>query len=302
MRIWLWIAPAVALAAADKVAVPAGLDAYLPAPESNPITREKVELGKRLFFEKQLSRDNSIACATCHDPQRAFTDERPVGVGVGGRTGNRRVPRIVNRGYGKSFFWDGRAASLEEQVLQPIQNPKEMDLTLVEVTARTGLPVETVRQALATYVRTILSGDAPYDRYLGGNPEALTAEQRAGLRLFRGKAGCTACHLGPNFTDERFHNTGIGWPHDEGRYGVTHAERDRGAFKTPSLREAARAAPYMHDGSLKTIEEVIDFYDQGGKPNPALDPEIRALKLTAEEKAALAAFLRALIGTVRDGM
>jgi cytochrome c peroxidase len=212
------------------------------------------------------------------------------------------VPRIVNRGYGKSFFWDGRAASLEEQVLQPIQNPKEMDLTLPEVKERTGLPVETVQQALATYVRTILSGDAPYDRYLAGDREALTPEQRAGLRLFRGKAGCTACHLGPNFTDERFHNTGVGWPRDEGRYAVTRAERDRGAFKTPSLREAARAAPYMHDGSLKTLEDVIDFYDQGGKPNPALDPEIRELKLTAEEKAALAAFLRALNGTVRDGM
>lgn len=290
------------LAAAGKLVIPAGLDAYLPVPEQNPITPEKVELGKKLFFDVRLSRDNTVACATCHNPKMGFTDDRPVSVGVAGRTGDRRVPRIVNRGYGKSFFWDGRAATLEDQVVQPLQNPKEMDLPLAEVTFRTGLPLEQVQQALAGYVRTILSGDAPYDRYLGGDRDALTTEQRLGLRLFRGKAGCTSCHLGPNLTDERFHNTGIAWPRDEGRYTVTKNDRDRGAFKTPSLREAARTPPYMHDGSLKTMEAVIDFYDQGGKPNPALDAEIRELRLSAEEKAALAAFLRALNGTVRDGL
>ncbi|MBI3472343.1 MAG: cytochrome-c peroxidase, partial [Candidatus Solibacter usitatus] len=124
MTFWPLLA-AAALAGADTLTIPAGLDAYLPVPGSNPLTREKVELGKRLFFDTRLSRDNTVSCATCHDPQKAFTDDRPVGAGVGGRSGDRRVPRIVNRGYGKSFFWDGRAASLEEQVLQPIQNPKE---------------------------------------------------------------------------------------------------------------------------------------------------------------------------------
>jgi cytochrome c peroxidase len=130
----------------------------------------------------------------------------------------------------------------------------------------------------------------------------LTAQQRAGLRLFRGKAGCAVCHVGPNLTDERFHNTGVGWPADEGRFAETRRGPDRGAFKTPSLREAARTPPYMHDGSLKSLEEVIDFYDKGGKPNPCLDPEIHALNLEPTEKAALAAFLQALNGTVRDGM
>ncbi len=293
---------AAALASAEKLAIPVGLDAYLPVPDHNPLTREKVELGKKLFFDTRLSRDQTVSCATCHIPESAFTDERPVGVGIAGRKGRRRVPRIVNRGYGKSFFWDGRAATLEEQVLKPIQDPNEMDLTLPEAAARTGLSVEAVQQSLASYVRTILSGDSPYDRYLLGDPAALAPQQRLGLRLFTGKAGCASCHIGPNLTDERFHNTGIGWPNDPGRFAVTGREPDRGAFKTPGLREVARTPPYMHDGSIRTLEEVIDFYDKGGKPNPAFDPEVRELRLTAGEKAALAAFLKALNGTLRDGM
>jgi len=301
MKLWMWLF-ASALAAAENITVPAGLDTYLPVPDTNPLTREKVELGRKLFSDQRLSRDNTVSCSTCHDAKRGFTDARPMSVGVDGRAGPRRVPRLLNRGYGKSFFWDGRAATLEEQVTQPISNPKEMDLPLKEASARVNLPVAMIEQALASYVRTILSGDSPYDRYLLGSGDALTAQQRLGLRLFRGKAGCAVCHVGPNLTDERFHNTGIGWPADEGRGAVTKREADRGAFKTPSLREAARTPPYMHDGSLATIEEVIDYYDQGGKPNPSLDPEIRELKLSADEKAALVAFLRALNGTVRDGM
>jgi cytochrome c peroxidase len=300
MSPWLLLLPIVL--AADTITVPAGLDAYIPVPDSNPLTREKVELGKKLFSDVRLSRDQSISCATCHNPKVAFTDTRTTSVGVEKRAGDRRVPRLVNRGYGKAFFWDGRAGTLEEQVLQPVENPHEMDLALGEAAKRTGLAVETMRQALSSYVRTILSGDSPYDRYLQGDRDALTTQQRLGLRLFRTKAGCTSCHLGPNFTDERFHNTGIGWPGDQGRFAVTKQEKDRGAFKAPSLREAARTPPYMHDGSLKTIEEVLDYYDKGGKPNPALDPEIRELHLTAEEKSALAAFLQSLSGTVRDGL
>lgn len=299
MKPWVLLIP-LALFAADRLKVPPGLDAYVPIPGSNPLTRDKVQLGKKLFSDPRLSRNYSLSCATCHNPALAFTDARPVSLGVANRAGERRVPRLVNRGYGKAFFWDGRAATLEEQVTQPIENPNEMDLSLPEAVARTGLTVETMRQALSSYVRTILSGGSPYDRYLQGDRDALTPHQRLGLRLFRTKAGCTSCHLGPNFTDESFHNTGIGWPRDAGRFSVTKQERDRGAFKTPSLREAARTPPYMHDGSLKTIEDVIDYYDKGGTPNPALDPEIRELHLTAEEKSALAAFLRSLIGTMQD--
>ena len=292
----------VAVAWAEKPPIPAGLDAYLPVPEDNPLTAEKVALGRKLFFDPRLSRDGTVSCATFHDPQMAFTDKRPVGVGIGGRVGNRRVPRISNRAYGRSFFWDGRAASLEEQVLQPIANPKEMDQTPAEAAAKVGLAVRELSRSLASYVRTILSGDAPFDRYMAGDRGALSEVQRFGLRVFRGKAGCTSCHLGPNLTDERFHNTGVGWPADQGRFAVTGTEADRGAFKTPSLRDAARAPPYMHDGSLATLADVIEFYDKGGKANPHLDAEIRPLGLTAEERAALSSFLEALNGTMRDGL
>ena len=285
-----------------KLEVPSGLDAYMPVPSGNPLSSAKVELGRKLFFDTRLSRDNTVSCGTCHDPKLAFTDTRKVARGIGGRTGDRRVPRIVNRGYGKTFFWDGRAATLEDQVIQPILNPKEMDFTPDEAAARVGIDKTELQQSLASYVRTILSGDSPFDRYLAGDSAALTEQQRAGLRLFRGKAGCAVCHLGPNLTDEKFHNTGIGWPGDVGRFTVSKRDQDRGAFKTPSLREAARTPPYMHDGSLASIEEVIDYYDKGGNPNPALDSEIHKLNLTAGEKSALIAFLQALNGTVRDGL
>jgi cytochrome c peroxidase len=298
---WLVLTVFTAFMAAE-LPIPMGLDAYLPVPEGNPLTREKVELGRKLFFDTRLSRDHTVSCATCHDPKLAFTDSRKVARGISGHLGERRVPRLVNRGYGTSFFWDGRAATLEQQVVQPVLNPKEMDMKVEDAAARVGLDVPTLQKALASYVRTILSGDSPYDRYLQGDREALTEQQRVGLRLFRGKAGCTSCHLGPNLTDERFHNTGIGWPNDAGRFTVTGKTDDRGAFKTPSLREAARTPPYMHDGSLSTLAEVIDFYDKGGNRNPHVDPEIREMRLTAEEKSALVAFLQALIGRVQDGL
>jgi len=275
---------------AEKPPVPTGLDAYLPVPDANPMTREKVELGKKLFFDPRLSRDGTVSCGTCHKPELAFSDARPRATGIEGRMGRRRSPRIINRAWGRSFFWDGRAATLEEQVLKPIADPNEMDLAVEAAAARVGLSVVALQHALSSYVRTILAGDSPLDRYLAGESTALNAGERQGLRLFRGKAGCAACHLGPNLTDEKLHVTGAGEP------------GDRGAFKTPTLREAARTPPYMHDGSLATLEDVIEFYDQGGKPHPQLDAEMRRLNLTSEEKAALAAFLRALNGVVRDGL
>jgi len=291
------------VSAFSELRVPAGLDAYIPVPETNPITKEGAQLGRSLFFDKRLSRDRSISCATCHDPKLGFTDARKVSVGVDGRVGDRRVPRIVNRAYGKSFFWDGRAATLEEQVVMPIVNPKEMDLNLDEAAKRVGIDVATLQRALATYVRTILSGDSPYDRYIQGDRGALTPEQKAGLQLFRGKAECASCHLGPNLTDERFHNTGIGRIEDEpGHFAVSKKPEHRGAFKTPSLREVARTPPYMHDGSLATIADVIDYYDKGGNANPNLDPDIHKLQLTLEEKKALAAFFNALSGKISDGL
>ena len=286
---------------AAVITIPLGLDLYLPAPEENPITAEKIELGRRLFHDRRLSRDQSISCASCHDPERAFSDDRPVAVGVFGRRGNRNVPAIINRGYGRAFFWDGHVDNLEEQVVQPILNPKEMDLTLAEASARIGLAPDEIANALATYVRGILSGGSPFDRFVYGDRDALTAEEQLGMQVFRGKGNCTACHAGPNFTDEKLHNTGVAW-REGGRGGrLADTGGGRGDFKTPTLREIARTAPYMHDGSLQTLEDVVDFYSDGARKNPYLDPELRPLKLTDDEKTALLAFLQSLTGKVSDG-
>ena len=306
----------------QRVDIPLGLDLHMPVPQDNPLTPEKVALGKRLFFDPILSRDRSVACVFCHDPGRAYTDGRAVAIGVFGRLGTRSAPTLVNRGYGASFFWDGRMPTLEQQVLQPIQDAKEMDLTLEEALARlkdhrdypglfqaafgSEVNVEGLSRALAGYLRTILSGDAPVDRYVNGDREALSEQARQGLNIFRGKGHCTTCHVGPTFTDERFHNTGVGWQDgrlsDAGRFEVSRKLEELGAFKTPTLREIRWTAPYMHDGSLATLADVVEFFDRGGNPNPYLDRELRPLHLSDDEKKALVAFLlEALSGDLSDG-
>jgi cytochrome c peroxidase len=189
--------------------------------------------------------------------------------------------------------------------LQPILNPIEMGLAEAEIEHRTGMKSADVTAALASFVRTIRSGDSRFDRYVAGRIESLSVLEKAGLQLFRGKGGCSACHIGPNFTDENFHNTGVAWRDDrltdEGRFAVSGASQDHGAFKTPTLREAARTAPYMHDGSLATLEDVVEFYSEGGRPNPNLDPQIRPRRFSVEEKRALIAFLKTLSGRVVEG-
>jgi cytochrome c peroxidase len=277
---------------AAAITVPLRLDFYLPTPEDNPLTPEKIEAGRRLFFDRRLSRDNSISCSSCHDPERAFSDGRPVAAGVFNRTGKRNSPALINRAYGRLFFWDGRITSLEEQVLKPIQDPNEMDMALAEASSRVGLGQREMSQALASYVRSILSGDSPFDRYLNGDRSGLTERQQAGLKIFRGKGSCIACHVGPNLTDERLHNTGVAW--HEGKLADLGA--GQGNFKTPTSRDISRTAPYMHDGSLATLEDVIEFYDRGGNQNPGLDREIRPLRLTVAESQSLIDFLRALNG------
>ena len=280
----------------ENLKVPLGLDLYLPVPEQNPLTPEKIELGRRLFFDRRLSHDGSIACASCHDPERGFSDGRPVAIGVYGRQGRRNAPTLINRGYGRSFFWDGRVSSLEDQVLKPIQDPNEMDMPLSDAADRVGLAPEEISRALASYVRSILSGDSPFDRFINGDRSALSAEQQAGLQLFRGKANCIACHVGPNFTDEKLHNTGVAWR--DGRFADAGA--GEGKFKTPTLREIVLTAPYMHDGSIATLEEVVGYYDRGGNRNPGLDQEIRPLHLSSTEKQNVIAFLRGLHGTTNE--
>ena len=298
-------------------------DMVVSVPVDNPLTVEKVALGRRLFFETALSNDRSVSCATCHDPTRAFADDRPLAVGVFGRVGKRHSPAIINRGFGRTQFWDGRVVNLDAQVLRPIEDRNEMDLALEEAITRLDAddyyrtafeavferPVSTedLGRALASYVRSIRSGSAPYDRFIDGDREALSPEQQRGLQVFRTKGRCSFCHREPTFTDERFWNTGVAWIaegadagtyRDEGRYAVSRIERERGSFKTPTLREVARTAPYMHDGSLATLEDVVEFYDKGGRPNRHLTPIIHQLGLTAEEKQALVKFLESLSGVV----
>lgn len=282
--------------AARAVAIPPGLDQYMPLPADNPLTIQKIERGRELFHDRRLSRDGSRACASCHDPARAFAGTDARSIGVFGRVGPRNVPAILNRGYGERFFWDGRISTLEEQVLQPIVNPVEMDLTLEEAEARVGLDADEISRLLASYVRSILSGDAPFDRFLLGDTAAMTEQQQQGLEVFRNKGNCVACHVGPNLTDESLHNTGVAYLNGE----PTDLGMGDGAFKTPTLREVARTAPYMHDGSLATLEEVVDFYSQGGRENPNLDREIAPRNFTESEGTSLVQFLGSLSGTVLE--
>ena len=287
-------------------------DKDLKVPASDPLTPAKASLGKRLFFDTRLSSDEWLSCASCHDPNHAFSEARKVSVGVRGQRGNRHAPTLLGRGFGESQFWDGRAASLEEQVLQPIVNPDEMGATIESVLQRLhqdppyrGLTQEGLARALASYIRTIRSEDSHYDLFLAGWSIVFSDLELEGLRLFRGKARCYLCHTGPQFTDESFHNTGVAWRdgalEDEGRGAVTGKSYHKGAFKTPTLREVGARGPYMHDGSLPTLEDVIDFYDGGGNQNPYLDENIVPLHLSDAEKKALLAFLRrGLSGSVRD--
>ena len=305
--------------------VPRGIHEPLKSPATNPLTPAKVALGQRLFSDKQLSRTSELSCATCHDPARAFSDTRTIAVGIAGRKGTRHSPAIINRGFGESFFWDGRAASLEEQVVMPIADRNEMDFSVAAVVSRLerdqsyktefaaafGRPLNErdLGYALASFVRSIVSGDSRVDRYLEGDERALSAMEVRGLRVFRGNGLCTTCHKGGNFTDEAFHNTGVAWAPDSsaaggrltdrGRAAVTNRSDDEGAFRTPTLREISRTAPYMHNGSLATLEAVVNFYEQGGRANPNLDPDLLPLRLTAADKAALVEFLKALAGSIR---
>jgi cytochrome c peroxidase len=304
----------IQIAAAAVLLIPAGLDLYMPVPESNPLEADTVARGRELFRDRRLSRDGSRSCASCHNPGRGFSDSRPIAVGVFNRRGRRNAPALINRGYGRAFFWDARSTSLEAQVLAPITDPNEMDLSLEEASARVGLPADEISRALASYVRSILSGDSRFDRFVNGDRHALSAEEQRGLQVFRGRGNCTACHVGPNFTDERTHNTGVAWRRTPAAGNVATAATNEplaaprdsgagnGAFKTPTLREIARTAPYMHDGSLRRLEDVVDFYERGGQPNLHLDAEIRPVRFTPDEKRALVVFLRTLSGEVQEGV
>lgn len=288
---------------------------YVPA--DNPLTKEKIELGRALFFDKRMSKDNTIACASCHMAKKGFADGMPVSTGIKGQKGGRSAPVSFNRVYSKVQFWDGRAATLEDQSIGPFTNPiehgfanhDEMVAKMKKVPGYRKLfqevfggeiTIQDVGRAVASFQRTILSGNSAVDKYdIGGDQDALSDSAKRGLELFRGKARCTRCHSGFNFTDEKFHNLGIGWDDnkvDLGRYMETKNPEDIGAFKTPTLREIARTAPYMHDGRFKSLEEVVKFYNQGGVKNPHQDNTIIPLEMTDDEQQDLVAMLKSLNG------
>lgn len=307
---------------ASTFQLPRGLSrSGLVIPPDNPMTAEKIELGQLLFFDQRLSVDDTVSCATCHAPELGFTDGRKASIGVRGQVTTRNAPTIINRAFSAAQFWDGRAPSLEAQVRMPLLNSVEMGMPSPEAMVAklsriagyqplfqrafgaAAINLDRLSQAIAAFERTALSGDSPFDRFQAGDKTAMSGAAQRGYALFREKARCEKCHIGFNFTDEKFHNLGVGWDaqtrkfSDEGRFTVTKNKEDRGAFKTPSLRGAlSHTAPYMHDGSQATLAEVIEFYDKGGVKNLYLDQEIKPLKLTAQEKADLLEFLKALEG------
>jgi cytochrome c peroxidase len=288
----------------------------------NPPTPERVRLGRWLFYDTRLSGDGTVSCATCHRPENAFSEPTPVSAGIRGQKGARKAPTFINQALTlyPHFFWDGRAGSLEDQALGPIANPIEMGSThesMIQTLSRVpgykpyfkeafgddSITKERVAQALAAYERTRMSGNSPWDRWrVNRDEQAVSAQVKQGHDLFYNKGRCNQCHLGNSFTDSSFHNLGVGWNPktktfaDLGRFVVTKKPMDRGAFKTPTLREVTKHPPYMHDGSQKTLHEVVEWYNRGGEKNPQLDPKMSPLHLTPQEIDALVAFMAALEG------
>jgi cytochrome c peroxidase len=325
--------------------------------KANPLTRAKVELGRQLYFDTRLSADATVSCASCHHPQEGFTRHTRFGVGITGLKGGRNSPVSYNRILSDAQFWDGRAGSLEDQAVGPIANPIEMGnkhegavTTLKTVPVyvaqfnavfpESGVTIDNVGKAIASFERTIVTGPTPYDyrdglkpfasleeedlvdlkdddpetwqRYLdlqeGAEANPMSASAVRGMSLFFSKeVGCSNCHVGANLADEKYHNLGIGMDAKEpdmGRFAETKDEKDKGAFKTPTIRNVALSAPYMHDGSLATLEEVVEHYNKGGTKNPWLSDKMPALKLNSHQKNDLVEFMRSVTGSyprIADG-
>ena len=325
--------PVMPAGESQAIEPPLGLPA-VAIPADNPPTAQTIALGRKLYYDKSLSVDNSIACASCHDPEAGFADPNQFSEGVGGELGGRQAPPVMNAAYFTTQFWDGRAASLEEQAGGPVENPIEMAFTHEGVVERLSddpvytelfneawgegpIVFEMVAKSIASFERTVLVGNSPFDRYMfGGDKEAMSAEAIRGLDVFTDpeKGNCEVCHEINEedgyalFTDNKFHNLGVGAELDGsladiGRFEVSQVETGKGAFKTPHLRNIADSAPYMHDGHLKTLKEVVDFYVGAGNSNDFRDEEIHELDhLSAEERADLSAFMEALSGEYPDNV
>lgn len=290
----------------------------LSIPTDNALTPARIELGKMLFFDPRLSGSQWISCASCHNPALGWSDGLPTAIGDGMKTLPRATPTIINAAFNKLQMWDGRAPTLEQQALGPIMAEGEMRQTMpvllnrisaipgyVDLFRRAypgeGINEKTLGKAIASYERTVISDDAPFDRWIKGDTNAINAAAKRGFALFEGKANCVACHQGFNFVDDGFHNVGVkplpGHAEDLGRYTQRKVNILKGAFKTPTLRNVALTAPYMHNGAYKTLEEVVDHYDRGGDVKDNLDPNIEPLHLSKQEKTDLVAFMKALTGT-----
>ena len=287
----------------------------IPFPKDNPYTPEKAALGKKLFFDTRMSEANLLSCASCHNPGFGWGDGQPRGVGHNMKVLARRSPSIINAAFGQIFMWDGRADSLEEQALGPIQADVEMNLPLDKLLGRLrnvpeygplfaaafpkeGIGPQTIAKAIATYERTVVSGRAPFDAWIEGDEKAISEEAKRGFVSFNTKAECARCHSGWNFTDDSFHDIGLpGEDVGRGKFlpGVVKAHK---AFKTPGLREITRRAPYMRDGSVATLEAVVEHYDHAGIDRPSRSNLIRPLKLSAQEKSDLVVFMQTLTSSV----
>lgn len=314
-----------------EIEVPLGLPP-VPIPADNPPTAETIALGRRLYYDPQLSVDGSISCASCHAPEFGFSDNRSLSKGVGGKLGTRKAPTVINSAYNTLQFWDGRAASLEEQAKGPMANPVEMAHSLEGVVRRLHadphypawfkaawgtdqISIEMVAKSIASFERTVIAGNSPFDRFLYGHDStAMSHAAQRGLKIFKDpkKGNCETCHsIGKDaalLCDQKFHNLGVGADtrgnlNDLGRYSQTKADADIGAFKTPTLRNLANRGPYMHDGSFPTVKDALAHYVGGGNWNAHLDKEIHSLdKLSFDERDDLLAFLDALNGKLPDNV
>ena len=303
----------------DGVTVPdiGPLPAYVPMPQTNVNFVQKVNLGKQLYFDGRLSKNNAISCAFCHNPGTGFADARQFSLGAFGTAGGRQAPTVYNTSFNPFQFWDGRATSLEEQAIGPIHNPIEMAETHETVVPKiakipgyqkqfravfgAGVSLQGIADAIAAFERTIVSANSAFDKYAMGESKAMDDAAIRGMQLFKGKARCVLCHNGPNFTDNQFHNLGVPQEgllkEDLGRYNVSRRERDKGAFKTPTLRSVTETAPYMHDGVFKTLEDVIEFKNKGGEPNPNLSPLMKSAESYPGRKGRFIGLSKSLAGS-----
>lgn len=311
-KLFLWVLPALVVALSCSESEKNLVLGKIPFPKDNPITPDKIAFGKRLFFDVRLSRNNQISCATCHQPEKAFTDGVSKSKGVFGRIALRNAPSLLNSAYSKSYMYDGEIKSLEEQVLVPLQDHFEMGSSMREVLQKLSKDTEykrlaksifnreldayVITRAISTYERSLISQNSKFDQYLMGQKELLSANELAGWLLFSKKLYCTQCHSGANFTNYQVLSNGLyaDYGSDQGRYRIHGLEKDKGTFKVPSLRNVSLTAPYMHDGSIQTLREVISHYSKGGADFVNKSPIIKPFELTDLEISQLESFLRTL--------